>query len=231
MTVSDIPDLDQIPLFTGLARDETERLLAAARTQKVPDGGFFFLQGDPAEHLFVLQEGLVRLGQVTPDGQQVLQRLIGPGTMFGAVALMPNAVYPVSAEAAADCQALTWSTRQMMGFVKEMPTLALNALRMMAGHVQEVQDRLRELATQRVERRLAGALLRLAAQTGRKVEEGVLIGIALSRQDLAEMTGTTLYTVSRILSQWEEQGLIRSGRERVIIRYPHGLVAIAEDIG
>lgn len=230
MTASDIPDLDQIPLFTGLVRPEIEHLLAAARTQKTPDGGFFFLQGDPAEHLFVLQEGLVRLGQVTPDGQQVLQRLIGPGTMFGAVALMPNAVYPVSAEAAADSQALTWSTRQMMGFVKEMPTLALNALRMMAGHVQEVQDRLRELATQRVERRLAGALLRLAAQTGRKVEEGVLIGIALSRQDLAEMTGTTLYTVSRILSQWEEQGLIRSGRERVIIRYPHGLVAIAEDI-
>jgi CRP-like cAMP-binding protein len=230
MKADDITSLEQIALFTGLSRAESERLLAAARTQKVPDGGFFFLQGDPAEHIYVLQSGLVRLGQVTAEGQQVLQRVIGPGTMFGAVALMPDAVYPVSAEAAADSQALSWSTLQMMSFVKEMPTLALNALRMMAKHVQEVQDRFRELATQRVERRLAGALLRLASQTGRKVEEGVLIDLALSRQDLAEMTGTTLYTVSRILSQWEEKGLIRSGRERVIIRYPHGLVTIAEDI-
>lgn len=230
MNIRDDVNLGQIALFSDLASAEIERLLAAARVVKVPDGGFFFLQGDPADHLYVLQGGLVRLGQVTADGQQVLQRVIAPGTLFGAVALMPSAVYPVSAEAAADCQALSWSTRQMMEFVKEMPTLALNALRMMAGHVQEVQDRFRELATQRVERRLAGALLRLASQTGRKVEEGVLIDLALSRQDLAEMTGTTLYTVSRILSQWEEKGLIRSGRERVIIRYPHGLVAIAEDI-
>jgi CRP-like cAMP-binding protein len=230
MSVGDGVKLDQIGLFSGLGSSETERLLSAARVVQVPDGGFFFLQGDPAEHLHMLQNGLVRLGQVTAEGQQVLQRVIGPGTLFGAVALMPNAVYPVSAEAAADCQALSWSTRQMMGFVKEMPTLALNALRMMAGHVQEVQDRFRELATQRVERRLAGALLRLASQTGRKVEEGVLIDLALSRQDLAEMTGTTLYTVSRILSQWEDKGLILSGRERVVIKYPHGLVAIAEDI-
>lgn len=223
--------LEQIALFSDLNPAEIERLLAAARVITIPDGGFIFLQGDQAEHLYVLQSGLVRLGQVTADGHQVLQRVIGPGTLFGAVALMPNAEYPVSAEAASDCQVLSWSTRQMMGFVKEMPTLALNALRMMAGHVQEVQDRFRELATQRVERRLAGALLRLASQTGRKIEEGVLIGVALSRQDLAEMTGTTLYTVSRILSQWEEKGLILSGRERIVIRYPHGLVSIAEDIG
>lgn len=229
--ISDASKLDQIALFSELNSAEIQRLLTAARVINVPDGGFYFLQGDPAEHLYVLQSGLVRLGQVTAEGQQVLQRVIPPGTLFGAVALMPDALYPVSAEAAADSLALCWSTRQMMGFVKEIPTLALNALRMMAGHVQEIQDRFRELATQRVERRLAGALLRLASQTGRKIDEGVLIDLALSRQDLAEMTGTTLYTVSRILSQWEDKGLIRSGRERVVIRYPHGLVTIAEDIG
>ncbi len=229
--IGDASRLEQIPLFYDLGSVEVDRLLAVARAIKVPDGGFFFLQGDPAEHLFVLQSGLVRLGQVTAEGQQVLQRVIAPVTLFGAVALMPEALYPVSAEAAAESQALCWSTRQMMGFAKEMPTLALNALRMMASHVQEIQDRFRELATQRVERRLAGALLRLASQTGRKIDEGVLIDLTLSRQDLAEMTGTTLYTVSRILSQWEDKGLIRSGRERVVIRYPHGLVRIAEDIG
>jgi CRP-like cAMP-binding protein len=93
-----------------------------------------------------------------------------------------------------------------------------------------VQERLRELATERVEQRVARTLLRLARQVGRKVEGGVLIDMPLSRQDLAEMTGTTLYTVSRILSQWEQQHLVETGRERILIRQPHGLVAIAEDL-
>ncbi len=73
-------------------------------------------------------------------------------------------------------------------------------------------------------------LLRLASQTGRQTEEGVLIDMPLSRQDLAEMTGTTLYTVSRILSQWEQKGYVESRREHVVIRFPHALVTVAEDL-
>lgn len=218
------------PIFSALNEAEIGRIFAAARIVKMPEGCFYYIQGDPANHLYVLQEGLVRLGQVTADGQQVLQRVIAPGSLFGAIAMMPDALYPVSAEAAADSQAYTWSTHQMMDFVKEMPTLALNAVRIMSEHVNEIQDRFRELATQRVERRLARTLLRLASQTGRKIDGGVLIDLALSRQDLAEMIGATLYTVSRILSQWEIQGLIHSGREQVVICYPHGLVSIAEDL-
>jgi len=91
-------------------------------------------------------------------------------------------------------------------------------------------DRYQELMTERVEQRVARALLRLARQVGQKADKGVLIGLPLSREDLAEMTGTTLYTVSRILSRWEDQDLVETGRERVLIRQPHGLVAIAEDL-
>jgi CRP-like cAMP-binding protein len=94
----------------------------------------------------------------------------------------------------------------------------------------EVQDRYRELATEKVERRIARTLLRLAAQSGRRVAEGVLIDIPLTRQDIAQMTGTTLFTVSRTLSEWERQGLLSVGRERVVIREPHALVKIAEDL-
>ena len=94
----------------------------------------------------------------------------------------------------------------------------------------ELQDRYRELATERVERRVARALLRLARQTGTRTQEGVLLDLPLSRQDLGQMTGTTQYTASRILSGWEHKGLIVTGRERVVIRDPHGLVIIAEDL-
>jgi CRP-like cAMP-binding protein len=108
--------------------------------------------------------------------------------------------------------------------------MGVNALGVLASHVREFQNRYRELATERVERRLARTILRLANQTGRKIEEGVLLDLPLTRQDLAEMSGTTLFTVSRILSRWEVDGLILSGRERLVIRFPHGIVRIAEDL-
>jgi CRP-like cAMP-binding protein len=94
----------------------------------------------------------------------------------------------------------------------------------------EVQGQLQDVATERVARRVARALLRLAAQLGRKTEEGILIDLPLSRQNLAELTGTTLFTVSRLLSGWEAEGLLEVGRERVVIRAPHGLARIAEDL-
>ena len=172
----------------------------------------------------------MRLAQVTPDGQQVILNLISAGALFGIIAAIKATDYPVSAQAMEDSTALTWSREAMMGLVGRFPLLGMNIMRLMAEHVQETQNRLRELTTERVERRLARTLLRLAAQTGVKTPEGVEIGLALTRQDLAEMIGATLYTVSRILSQWEAQGLVRSGRERVMIRFPHGLVSIAEDL-
>jgi CRP-like cAMP-binding protein len=114
--------------------------------------------------------------------------------------------------------------------METFPLLALNGWRLVAGRFHELQNRYRDLATERVERRVARALLRLARQTGRRVENGVLLDLPLSRQDLGEMTGTTLYTVSRIMSNWEQKGLIETGRERVVILEPHGLVTIAEDL-
>ena len=217
-------------IFSGLGDLGLHEVCSAARLHRIDAGEFFFLQGDPANSLYLLKEGSVKLLQLTPDGQQVLMRLIGPWTFFAVIALIENTVYPVTAQAAEPCQALVWSRLVMKPLIEKYPSIALNTMKMMAGQVHEYQDRLKELATERVERRLARALLRLAAQTGRKVNEGVLIDLPLSRQNLAEMTGTTLFTVSRILSQWENQGLIKSGREKIIICFPHGLVKIAEDL-
>lgn len=222
--------LAEAPLFQGLSFAEHQAALRAARRRQVRREAFFFQQGDPASALYVLTAGRVRLTQVTPEGDQVILHLVHPGEMFGGIAVLGDATYPVSAQALEDCQALAWDGEGMAGLMERTPRLALNALRLLAGRVQELQDRVRELATERVERRVARTLLRLARQAGRKVENGVLIDLPLSRQDLAEMTGTTLFTVSRVLSRWEQQGLVEAGRERVLIRFPHGLVRIAEDL-
>jgi CRP-like cAMP-binding protein len=105
--------------------------------------------------------------------------------------------------------------------------VALNALSALGTRYHEMQTRLREIATERVEQRIAHALLRLAKEAGRSTGTGIEIAIPLSRQDVAEMTGTTLHTVSRILSAWEGTGLVDTGRRRVLIRKLAELEAVA----
>src|SRR3546814_4026797 len=103
-------------------------------------------------------------------------------------------------------------------------------MRTMGGRLKDTHARLRELQTERVERRIAHAIARLVAQAGRRVEGGILIDFPVSRQDIAEMTGTTLHTVSRTLSAWQERGIVKLGRQKLTVVDPHGLVVIAEDL-
>lgn len=222
--------LARSPLFRGASALELEAALAVASRRRLQKGEFFFHQDEPADFFYVIVEGQVRLSQLTPEGHQVIIHFMGPGDGMGIIVAMSNTYYPLSAEAVSDCSALRWDYESTIRLMEQHSRLALNGLRLVAGRFQELQDRYRELSTERVERRIARALLRLARQSGQRTERGVLINLPLSRQDLGEMTGTTLYTVSRTLSGWEQRDLIETGRERIVICDPHSLVSIAEDL-
>lgn len=222
--------LNHAPLFSGAELVERKAALRAASPCNLQKGEFFFHQEETAVAFYIVVEGRVRLSQVTPEGHQVIIRFLGPGEGMGIIVVLSNTVYPLSAEVTADCTALRWDYEATIRLMETFPGLAINGLRLVAGRFHELQNRYRELATQRVERRVAHTLLRLARQTGKRNEEGILLDLPLSRQDLGEMTGTTLYTVSRILSKWEGEGLIRTKREQVTIVNPHDLVIISEDL-
>jgi CRP-like cAMP-binding protein len=104
----------------------------------------------------------------------------------------------------------------------------MDMMQLMTAYIQEMQSRYRELATERVEQRICRTVLRLASQSGQKVEDS--IELALSREDLAEMSGTTLHTVSRVLADWDRRGIVKAGRERVKILRPHELVRLADGL-
>jgi CRP-like cAMP-binding protein len=220
----------QTPPFQGLQTTELQEVHRAAHFRQVERDTFFYHQGDPATVFYILVEGRVKLTEVTVEGQQLLVRFVSPGEALGIIAALGNTVYPLSAQAVDDCLALGWDSRSLEGLMERYAQIAINGLRLVSQRWHELEERYRELATEQVERRIAQALLRLVRQVGRKVERGILIDLPLTRQDLAEMTGTTLYTVSRILSRWEQENLVETGRERVLIRYPHGLARIAEDL-
>lgn len=222
--------LSDVSLFRGLTGADLTRIVQAATVCHLKPSTVLFRDGAAATALYVVAEGRFKVTQVTVGGQELLLHFVGPGQMMGGTALLGNASYRVTAAAVEPSCVLSWSSTSMSQFLVRHPRLAQNALRLMAERIVELQDRCRELSTELVDRRVARALLRLAQQTGKKVEGGILLGVQLSRQDLAEMTGTTLYTASRILSRWTQDGLIKAGRQKVLLCKPHALVCIAEDL-
>lgn len=223
--------VDSVEAFAGLGAEARDELLAAAQRRHLATGTVVFHQGDAAEAFFVLLTGRLRATKLTPEGQQVTVSYIGPGESFGCVAVCGGLTYPATATAVETSSLLGWTRAQTQDFAGRYPRIAMNVIRTMGGRVEAMQARLGEVTYERVERRIARALTRLAAQAGRRDKDGVVIDFPLSRQDLAEYAGTTLSTVSRTLSRWEEDGIVLLGRQRVVIRHPHRLVHIADDLG
>jgi CRP-like cAMP-binding protein len=217
-------------LFQGLSEDALDAAEALARTVTRGRGQVYFRQGEPATHVYAVLSGQVKLVAVHPDGRAVIHRVVGPGEVFGGLAMLGEQLYPVTAESWEESTALAWTGEDLHQLVLRYPQTALNLLHMAAGRVRELQARVEELVAERVERRIARAVLRLVRHAGRRSEEGVVIDLPLSREDLANLTGTTLFTVSRVLSRWEERGMVVAGRQRLVIRSLHAFAEVAEDL-
>lgn len=225
-------DLRRVSVFREATDDDLQLFISKAILRTIEEGEFFFLQGDPATYFYVLLSGRAKLLQSNPAGQQVNLRTINEWQMFGALgAVRADAVYPATAQALDPSTALAIESKFLHDALQTRPYLNLGLMQLMTGYIQEMQERYRELATERVERRIALTVLRLAAQIGvRAAGNETMVELPLSRQDVAEASGTTIFTVSRVLADWERRGLVETGRERVLIRNPHGLVQIAEGL-
>lgn len=217
-------------LFAGLSISEQEEILMYGRSQIVPQGSCFFHQGEASLKMYVIIEGRVKLSQVNENGDQIIVSYFESGQGLGIVVALSGMPYPLSAEAIEPCEAIAWHRDQMKQLMLKNPQLALNGLEMVARRFVLLQERFSDLATRQVEQRVARTLLRLVRQFGERVPDGVLINIPLTRQSLAEMTGTNLYNVSRILSKWEREGWVRSQREKVTLCKAHELVVIGEGL-
>ncbi len=219
--------LGRTTLFAGLGAGELGAVAALATPRAVRSGQAVFRQGGEPTHLYLLAEGRVKIGQVTGNGASLKIGFIERGDVPGCVAVFRRVPFPATATAVVDSRVLAWSWARIGELVERHPRIAANAVEVVGAHTEEMLRRVREFATEPVERRIALALLRLSARAGRRVAAGVEIDFPLSRQDIAEVTGSTLYTVSRTLRGWERRGLVVSGRRRVVVRNPARLGEVA----
>lgn len=228
--VADPSIIRPVALFKGLSDDALAEVFQAGRIRRLAAGERIFSQGMPAETCHTLVHGEVKIVQTAPDGQQVIVHFLGPQEMYGTVAVLMGGRFPADAVAVVDSIEMVWSRQAMESLMERHAGLARNALRIVGKRFLQAQQRVREMATEKVERRIAHALLRLARESGRPVAAGVEIGFPLSRQDLAEMTGTTLHTVSRTLSGWEAAGMVESRRRNIVVTDLDRLAQVADEL-
>jgi CRP/FNR family transcriptional regulator, nitrogen oxide reductase regulator len=187
-----------------------------------------FRQGDSAQKCYLITRGCLKLIQISEMGKEVILRYIGNGELAAAVAVLKDKVYPVTAEAVEETEAIGWDRPTFLNLMRKYPDIGINILRIVIERLDDVQHRYTEQCTEHVEQRIARSLLRLMQRAGSKTPEGIHIAIPLSRQNIADYAGTTLFTVSRNLSAWEKNGWVKTERKRIIVTNPHAMVMIAE---
>jgi CRP-like cAMP-binding protein len=217
-----------LQLFHGLEPSDLDSILAQARSVRYPKESVVFDQDAEASFFYLLLDGRIRVVQSDAEGNKLIARFIEPGELFGIADALGRTTYPATAVAAVDCVVLRWLNSSWAEFSERFPPFRTRTYATVASRLQQTQSRLLQLSTERVEQRVASVILRLAEQAGRKVEAGIEIDFPISRQDIAEMAGTTLHTVSRLLSMWESDGVVLKGRQKVVVKDPHRLLLIAE---
>ncbi|MFZ5569656.1 MAG: Crp/Fnr family transcriptional regulator [Thermodesulfobacteriota bacterium] len=215
-------------VFSGIPAEERAAILKRGRRHECSPGAIVFREGEPALRCYFVQSDRLKLSKLHEGGRETIVRYINPGEIAAAVAVFRGKTYPATAESVGSADMVSWDRSTMLDLLAVHPHLASNLLRVVVDRLDDIQNRYLELQAEQVDRRVARALLRIMVQAGRKTDEGIVIDFRLSRQELADYTGTTLFTVSRLLSAWEKKGWILSGRERITISDPHALVLFSE---
>lgn len=228
MTKLDRSLIQALPAFAAMDEGELDDVIAHAKAQRILKGTAVFQQGDIAEAFFLLLHGRLKVVKVTPQGQQVLIRFVNPGDIYGIAKALRREDYPATAVAVIDSVTLVWPSGIWDDFMAAHPTLAANVMQMMGDRLQEAHTRVKELSTEEVEHRVAHTLLRLVERSGRSTDEGILIDFPITQQDLAQASGTTFHSVSRILSAWESEGLVVVGRRKIVVSDVEGLSGVAQ---
>lgn len=219
--------LTNLPPFSKLSAEQIREILDHATSRRYDTGAAIFEEGHDAERFYMLLDGHIRVIRISEQGERIIALHIPSGELFGIAKALGHTHYPATAIAAAECVALSWPMHLWSDFTKIYEGFATQTYKTVGHRIEEMSTRLLEVTTQQVEQRIANALLRLINQSGRKVDIGIEIDFPITRRDLSEMTGATLHTVSRMLSAWERQGVIKSQRMHITVCDPHQLVILS----
>jgi CRP/FNR family transcriptional regulator, cyclic AMP receptor protein len=221
--------LRQIPVFSFLKDRDLKTLsegISAARYEK---GQYIFKQGDPAECFHVLMRGAVKCVQSSPAGKEAVLKVLLPGDLFCCeAAVFDGKAHPGCAQPMGPVAVLKIPKRAYLKLLKTNPAAALEVIKYLGGRLNEAQETSKTFALERADQRIAALLARLAERIGRPSSDGIVLGLRISRQDIADMTGLAVETTIRTISKLTRKRLIAKSGRSLVIRDLRGLQALAE---
>ncbi len=217
-----------VPLFSSLTPSDWEGVAELLNGHCYPKDAYICFEGDPPEALYVVWMGQVKLLRHSEQGRDVVLDVIGPGHMFGEMACLDGTPYDTTAQCLEDTAVVSIARRDFYDLIQRYPSLSMAVISELSRRLRSATDLVRSLAVDRVEQRIARVLLKLANATGRPTPEGLTIDIPLTRQDVADMTGTTVESAIRVMSKLRRQGLITTHRGRVVLTNVAELRVVAE---
>lgn len=209
--------LRQTPIFSGLTDAELEELVPLVVKRRLKDDTVIFHEGDPASAFYLVKQGRVKIYKVAADGREQVLSILGDGQIFGDVPVFDGGPYPATAATMAATEIYQVKRDEFEDFVRRHPEVALKLLRVLGQRLRQAMALVRDLSFKQVPHRLAGLLLKLAREDGRDVDAGRLIDMRLSRQDIAEIVGTSRETVTRELKKMESAGMLKLEARKIII--------------
>src|ERR1700746_3104054 len=217
--------VEHSPLFANVSLADCREIVSAARESEFSRRDTIFLEGDPIRQVILLTSGSVKVMRLGHNGTEVILRLAGPGDVVEITGLPAQCRHCSMAQALSASTALIWEASAFHALAERFPALRSNIIKVVAQRLEELEERYREISTEKVATRLSHQLLRLFNQLGRRVNGSGPLEINLSREEVAQRSGTLLFTVSRLLSEWKERGVLAAGRECV---YIHNIQALRE---
>jgi CRP/FNR family transcriptional regulator, nitrogen oxide reductase regulator len=216
--VDPFEQLAAVPMFRRLDAADRRHLAAASHIRRYVRGETIFAEGDPSACFVVVLSGLVKITKATSAGHERMIEILGSGDPLGAVAVYDGRPYPANAVALAETVCLLTPSNAFLQLLETHPSLVRGLLSGLTLRMVELTNRLAELTGGRLEPRFARLFLQLAAEHGHPDTEGIRIDLPLSRQELADLCGTTIESAIRILSRWGKEGVVRTEKQGFLVR-------------
>ena len=220
--------ISSIPKFQSLRPTTITAMTSIAKVIQLETQSYLYHQGELADTFYIIVEGGVRLNESTSEGREVGLKVFGVGDTFGLLALSGAFPHPSSVKAIRDSIVLAFNGQDMRDIMSLHGDLAVLTIDLLIEHVHHAHNRIREMASEKVDARLAKALLKCADKFGKSDSSNAIqLDITLSQQDLANFIGTTTESVNRTLKKWRSLGLIHHTRMNISIIDPEALTSIA----
>jgi CRP-like cAMP-binding protein len=207
-------------IFSSLSDEELSELAKLAVERSYKPSEFVFWDGDSPQWFYIVTQGRIKVFKHSSSGKEFVIAFFGPGEMFGEVAVFEGNPYPASAQAVLETRVVGIRRGDFLNFLANRPQVALSIINVLGERLRDAQSRLRDLAAERVEQRLARVLIMLSSKLGPS--------LPFTRQEIADMVGTTIETAIRVMSQLKDRGIISSTRGKVIIRDKEKLRLLSE---